>query len=133
MSFQVLPILDRELMDSPKLTGFSLTATQEKLQVYRTMRSYADRTEWVVTDMPMYAFLIEKPVPPTLATFSRKRLVTGELTDMDILLAMQTYQPEQVMMARFVIPTLEDYLKENYNLILNEDPYRLFLRKDISP
>jgi hypothetical protein len=86
-----------------------------------------------MTDMPMYAFRVQRPVPPSVATFSSKRLATGSLTEEDILRAMLDYQPEQVLMARFQIPALEDHLKEHYTLILSVEFFRLFLRNDIQP
>ncbi|HEX2994901.1 MAG TPA: hypothetical protein VHP14_08755, partial [Anaerolineales bacterium] len=76
-------------------------------------------------------FRVGKPVPPNLATFSSKRLATGALTADDILAAMHEYQPEQVLMARFEIPALEEYLQDNYTLILSVEYFRLFLRNDL--
>jgi hypothetical protein len=58
-------------------------------------------------------------------------LATGSLTEEDILQAMRDYQPEQVLMARFVIPKLEDYLEQNYTLILEAEFFRLFVRNDV--
>jgi hypothetical protein len=46
---------------------------------------------------------------------------------------MREYQPEQVLMARFEIPALEEYLQENYTLILYVEYFRLFLRNDLAP
>ena len=74
---------------------------------------------------------VKKPVPPILATFSRKRLITGSLSDEDILTAMREYHPEQVLMARFVIPELEAYLQQNYTLVSSPEFFRLFVRKDL--
>lgn len=127
------PVLDRGLMNRPRLSDFPLKATAGKLRVLRTMNVYVDQTNWIVTDMPMYAFRVGRPVPPNLATFSSKRLATGSLTDEDILDAMREYQPEQVLIARFKIPVLEAYLQENYTLILSVEYFRLFLRNDIKP
>ena len=127
-----MPVLDRELMNRPRLTDFDLKATPGKLRVIRTMNEYIDQTEWILTDMPIYAFRVHRPVPPNLATFSSKRLATGSLTEEDILTAMRDYDPEQVLMARFHIPSLEAYLEENYTLILSVEYFRLFLRNDIN-
>ena len=127
------PTLDRDLMNSPRLSDFSLRATSGKLRVIRTMDEYVDQTNWIMTDMPMYAFRVARPVPPEVATFSSKRLATGSLTEEDILTAMREYQPEQVLMARFQIPGLEAYLQEHYTLILSVEFFRLFLRNDIQP
>jgi len=128
-----LPELDSELMNKPRFDNFTLKATAGKLKVLETMNQYADQTNWIVTDMPMYAFRVHKPVPPVLATFSLKRLETGSLTEDDILTAMQEYKPEQVMMARFEIPRLETYLKEHYTLVLSIEFFRLFIRNDLVP
>ena len=125
------PVLDKELMNRPRISGFNLRATPGKLKVLRTMDEYIRQTNWIVTDMPMYAFRVGRPVPPILATFSSKRLATGSLTEADILTAMRDYKPEQVLMARFVIPSLEEYLQENYTLILSEEYFRLFIRNDL--
>jgi 4-amino-4-deoxy-L-arabinose transferase-like glycosyltransferase len=133
VSVHYWPVLDRELMNHPRLTDFSLRATSGKLRVIRTMDEYIDQTSWILTDMPMYAFRVGRPVPPSVATFSSKRLATGSLTEGDILSAMRDYQPEQVLMARFHIPALEVYLQEHYTLILDVEFFRLFLRNDIQP
>ena len=125
------PSLDRDLMNRPRLTDFSLRATSGKLKVLRVMSEYIDQTNWIMTDMPMYAFRVGRPVPPNVATFSSKRLATGSLTEKDILVAMRDYQPEQVLMARFELPALEVYLQENYTLILSVEFFRLFLRNDL--
>ena len=129
---QYLPALDKQLMDSPRITGLSLRATSGKLKVIRTMNEYIDQTNWIMTDMPMYAFRVHRPVPPSIATFSSKRLATGSLTEEDILTAMREYRPEQVLMARFEIPALEAYLQENYTLILSVEFFRLFIRNDLN-
>ena len=133
VSAQYMPVLDKELSDSPRVSGFSLRATSGKLKVIDTMNEYADQTKWIMTDMPMYAFRVHRPVPPIVATFSSKRLATGSLTDEDILGAMREYQPEQVLMARFVIPSLENYLQEHYTLVLSQEYFRLFIRNDLHP
>jgi len=117
VSINYFPTFDKELLNQPRISGFNLKATPGKLKVLRTMNEYVDQTNWVMTDMPMYAFRVHRPVPPNLATFSQKRLSTGSLTENDILTAMKTYRPEQVLIARFEIPSLEEYLQKNYTLI----------------
>jgi hypothetical protein len=131
VSLHYAPTLDRELMNTPRISDFSLRATPGKLRVIRTMNEYIDQTNWIMTDMPMYAFRVQRPVPPNVATFSSKRLATGSLTEEDILTAMREYQPEQVLLARFQIPALEEYLQKNYTLVLSVEFFRLFLRNDI--
>jgi 4-amino-4-deoxy-L-arabinose transferase-like glycosyltransferase len=130
---QYVPVLDRELMNRPRLTDFTLRATSGKLKVLRTMDANIHQTRWIMSDMPMYAFRVGRPVPPSLATISQKRLSTGSLTEEDILAAMREYRPEQVLIARFQIPALEQYVQENYTLILSVEFFRLFLRNDLQP
>jgi 4-amino-4-deoxy-L-arabinose transferase-like glycosyltransferase len=125
------PTVNGQLSNHPSIRGESLQATAGKLKVLNTMSDYIDQTHWIVTDMPMYAYLVKRPVPPILATFSRKRLVTGSLTDEDILTAVREYNPEQVLMARFTIPALNTYLESHYTLIASPEFFRLYLRNDI--
>ena len=126
-------VLDKDLLNSPSIQGSELQATAGKLKILNLMNEYVNQTNWIVTDVPMFAFRVARPVPPVLATFSSKRLATGSLTEEDILKAMREYQPEQVLMARFEIPALEEYLRENYTLMLSPEFYRLFLRNDLVP
>jgi hypothetical protein len=125
------PVLDSELMDRPQLSDFSLKATAGKIKVVSTMNEYAPQTNWIVTDMPMYAFIVKRPVPPILATFSRKRLETGSLTETDVIAAVREYQPEQVLMARFTMPNLIAYLQENYTLVIWPEFFNLYIRNDL--
>ena len=131
LSLHYLPVVDRELLDQPRLRASGLVATSGKLRVIDKMNEYRDQTHWIVTDMPMYAFRVHRPVPPSLATISQKRLSTGSLTDQDILAAMEQYRPEQVLIARFTIPALEAYLQKDYTLIYSPEYFRLFLRNDL--
>jgi 4-amino-4-deoxy-L-arabinose transferase-like glycosyltransferase len=127
------PVVGKELLNQPRFRASSLDATSGKLRVIDKMNEYRDQTHWIVTDLPMYAFRVHKPVPPILATISQKRLSTGSLTEADILSAMEEYKPEQVLMARFTLPALEDYLQKNYTLIYSPEYFRLFLRNDLTP
>jgi hypothetical protein len=102
VSIHYLPVLDRELMDSPRISDFNLRATSGKLKVLRALNEHIDQTNWIVTDMPMYAFRVQRPVPRTWRR-SPANDWHGALTEEDILAAC-AYQPEQVLMARFEIP-----------------------------
>jgi 4-amino-4-deoxy-L-arabinose transferase-like glycosyltransferase len=133
VSFSYLPGLNKELLNRPRFRASSLDASSGKLRVIDKMNEYRDQTHWIMTDLPMYAFRVHKPVPPILATISQKRISTGSLTQADILAAMEEYRPEQVLIARFTIPALEDYLKKNYTLIYSPEYFRLFLRNDLNP
>ncbi len=133
VSFSYFPSLNKELLSRPRFRASSLDASSGKLRVIDKMNEYRDETHWIMTDLPIYAFRVQKPVPPILATISQKRLSTGSLTEADILAAMEEYRPEQVLIARFTLPVLEDYLKKNYTLIYSPEYFRLFLRNDLAP
>jgi 4-amino-4-deoxy-L-arabinose transferase-like glycosyltransferase len=131
VTLNYLPKLDQQLMDRPRISGFSLHASAGRIEVIRAMNEYINQTNWILTDTPMYAFIVQRPVPPSLATFSKKRWVTGSLTEAEILAAMREYKPEQVLMRRFVIPGLEAYLHDKYTLIVSPKHFRLFIRNDL--
>jgi len=89
------------------------------------MTKYTTKTQWVVTDMPMYAFRVGLPVPPPLAAITDKRLASGEVSEEQIIQVIDDYQPEQVLMGRFNLPVVEAYLKKDYRRIYQwgEDAY----------
>jgi hypothetical protein len=82
------------------------------------MKKYSGQTHVVVTDRPIYAFYAGLPVPPSLATPSLKRLVTGFLKPSDYLRSIQEERPEMVLFARF--PGLRDavvpHIRQDYVL-----------------
>jgi hypothetical protein len=94
---------------------------------------YKDETNWIVTDVPMYAFRRGLMVPPELAVFSSKRLATGELNEVEIIHVIETYQPEQVLIARFDLPDVREYLDRNYNQVYSQGEKGLYIRSDMEP
>ncbi|MEI6289014.1 MAG: hypothetical protein WCP19_01150, partial [Chloroflexota bacterium] len=100
-------------------------------QIIQVMEKYKDQTNWVVTDLPIYAFNLERPVPPILATFSFKRMITGNLTQNTIIDSMKKFDPEQVLIGRFKLPLLEKYLLNKYTLVSTENGVRLFIRNNL--
>jgi Dolichyl-phosphate-mannose-protein mannosyltransferase len=117
---------------SPKTFGAEPEMPPNPARVFRRMQRYAPQSNWVVTDMPMYAFRIGVPVPPELAVFSAKRLETGDLDQEDILAAVGKYRPEQIMFGRFRFPGLGQDLLNEYDLIYEDNDMQLYIRKDIS-
>lgn len=115
----------------PSISSSDLGLGADKEAFLRKMIKFAPQTEWVVTDLPMYAFRAGLPVPPELAVFSLKRVITGNLKEEDVLAAVIKYSPEQVLIGRFEYPILERYLAENYRLIEMKDKVKLYLRKDL--
>jgi hypothetical protein len=93
------------------------------------MSDHAQETNWVFTDRPMFAFLAKLPVPPFLAVLSSKRLLSGELTQAEILQVLETYKPEMVLSGRFDIPAAQEYMsRRNFRRIDSTLRYRLYFR-----
>jgi hypothetical protein len=95
------------------------------------MTSRAARTNWVVTDLPMYAFRAGLPVPPPLAAITDKRLSSGEISEAQIIQVIEDYHPEQVLLGRFDLPAVEAYLKEDYRRIYQWGRKTLYLHGDL--
>jgi 4-amino-4-deoxy-L-arabinose transferase-like glycosyltransferase len=91
------------------------------------MTSWANRTHWVVTDLPMYAFRVGLLVPPPLAAITDKRLASGEITEAQIIQVIETYKPEQVLLGRFDLPAVEDHVREDYRRIYQFGRKTLYL------
>jgi 4-amino-4-deoxy-L-arabinose transferase-like glycosyltransferase len=121
----------KQIYPREQIKRSSLIAPKHQMDVLRAMRDYADYTNWIVTDMPIYAALLRKPVPPDLATFTLKRLATKALTEEEVISSVKVYKPEQVLLTRFNLPKLEIQLMKNYSLILEKRDYRLYVRNDI--
>jgi hypothetical protein len=111
-------------------TGLEVGARVER--VLATMSDYAPQTEWVFTDSPMFAFRARLAVPPELAVMTDKRIRTGMITDAEILAIIREYQPEQILLGRFTLPGLDEYLAENYRIVARKEDFLiLYLRNDL--
>jgi 4-amino-4-deoxy-L-arabinose transferase-like glycosyltransferase len=94
------------------------------------MIDHAPNTEWIITNLPMYAFRVGLPIPPHLAAITEKRLDTGDLTESEILAAVKSYNPAQVLIGRRIFPQLKAYLDKNYRLSYSRGKRYLYIRKD---
>jgi hypothetical protein len=127
------PVTLSAFNSSPAFRVPEFRATSSEVKFLRYLREYAPQTHWLVTDLPMFAFYANLPVPPNLVVFSSKRVETGELTEEEVLKTIQEYRPEQVLMGRFEFPSLRRYLKEQYRLVQARELYELYVSKDIVP
>jgi hypothetical protein len=102
-------------------------------KLLKKINQFAPQTNWMVTDMPMFAFRADLKVPPDLVVISWKRLAAGDLDEQEILNILQTLRPEQVLFGRFEFAALDNYLTENYDLVLerNNEKTRLYIRKSL--
>ncbi len=115
----------------PSLANSGLEIGPLRIRFLDEMRKYQGQTNWVVTDLPMYAYRVGLLVPPETAVFSAKRVETGFLTDTDLLAVLQQYTPEQVLLGRFRYPEVEAYLDENYHVVHQDDQTKLYIRNDL--
>lgn len=92
---------------------------------------YKSETKWMLTDRPMYAFRNGILVPPEFAVLSLKRMITGEVTEEDLIEGVVRYKPEQVLIARYSLPNLENHLSQEYTLSAEyELGMKLYIRSD---
>lgn len=92
---------------------------------------YADQTEMLVTDRPMFAFRTGLSVPPYIAAFTGKRYKIGDLTEDEVLETIKQYKPAQVVLARFFHPIIEEYLKDSYAIRYTRNNDTIYIRRDI--
>jgi len=122
--------LDEFDFDLPNLKISPSTNLQER-QIVALMSDHAQETNWVFTDRPMFAFLAKLPVPPFLAVFSSKRILSGELTQAEILEVLEAYKPEMVLGGRFDVPAAREYMSRRNFRRIDETPfYRLYFRRN---
>jgi 4-amino-4-deoxy-L-arabinose transferase-like glycosyltransferase len=105
------------------------TASEVKFLAY--IRQYAPQTHWFVTDLPIYAFDTNLPVPPDLVVLSSKRVETGELSEEYIIATIQKYHPELVMFGRNKFPSVRKYLQADYQLVDERGLSALYVLKDL--
>ena len=121
-AYQRIPnSLNRFSLDLPNL-GTYIPEDQFDFEIVAIMRNYADQTNIVFTDRPMYAFRSGIPVHPYLAVITQKRYVTGDPSQEEIFSILIQTKPEQVILGRFDIPAVQDYMET-----------RNFVRVDSSP
>ena len=85
------------------------------------------KTDWMVTDSPMFAFRAGIRVPPATAVLSRKQLETKNMTDAKMIDIINQYEPEQVFLKRFEWSQLNEFLARNYQLT-KEREFRLYTK-----
>jgi len=116
----------------PTLSGSGLMLTDSEHKFLELIIDNAPQTEWIITDMPMYAFRARLPVPPNLALISQSRIDTGYITEQEIISTIEQYQPEQVFLGHYPFPQVIAYLDEYYTLLRSQDGLYLYLRPDLN-
>lgn len=92
----------------------------KNLKVIELVLKHSKSTQWLFTDRPIYGFYAGLRVPPEIAVMSYKRFNSGKLTNDYLLAVLQTYRPEQIVLARWTsriknYSKLSAYINENYS------------------
>ncbi len=121
-----------------RLTLFDLPAEARQdihareVLLARVMQNQS-RTQWLFSDLPMVAFRAGIPTPPSVAVVSVKRMNAGQLSDADIVDAMEKYHPEQIAIGRVPFGAeVMKYFDEHYRLMWQERKVSHYLRADLS-
>jgi len=106
--------MDRQLIQGPKLE-------EPEQQAIHFLETSATEEDFVITDDQYLAFVANRPVPPSLADTSWKRLHTGYLTVPELVEATIEYKVQAVLLrsdGRFVsaAPEYVHWLRENHRL-----------------
>lgn len=91
-------------------------------EIVALIGDYSDRTSYLFTDRPMYAFRSGVAMPPELAVITQKRYSTGDPTQEEIYAVLMETKPEQIIIHRFEYPAVRRYME-----------IRNFVRVDNSP
>lgn len=100
-------------------------------KILRVVFKYAPKTEWMVTDLPMFAYRAGLLVPPNLAVITSKRYTSGLITEDEIVQTIKDYQPGIILLGRFEYPMVKTSLTRDYQLVYEADQADLFIRKDL--
>jgi hypothetical protein len=91
-------------------------------EIVALIGDYAEETNYLFTDRPMYAFRSGVSMPPELAVITQKRYSTGDPSQEEIYDVMMNTKPEQIVIYRFEYPAVREYMET-----------RNFVRVDNSP
>jgi len=110
-----------------------LNQSQSKIEVISNLLKYKKVTNWIFTDLPIYAFYADLNIPPEIAVFARKRLASGYLTNELLTSVMEKYHPEQIILGRFpeVQNSLQSYLNEKYLKIYQQGSTKHYLLRTL--
>ena len=118
---RVPPTADNFRLDLPNFAAYDLSQDVD-FEIVAIIGNYAERTHFLFTDRPMYAFRSGVPVSPGLAVITQKRYSTGDPTQEQIYSILLETKPEQVILTRFDHPAVQRYMQP-----------RNFIRVDKSP
>lgn len=99
----------------------------------RADASATDRSNWIFTDHPFYAFQAGLAVPPEIAVLSRKTLEANIIRQEQLAKVLRDYAPQFVLFERFTdsySPEVMDEIHAHYNKEIEEGPARYYIRHE---
>lgn len=130
-AFQIPGFVDA--METPNLSELAeVSIGKGQKAILDTVVAYKEETQWMLTDLPMYAYRAGVPIIPETAVMTRKRVFTGNLSEERIIQAIRDYRPEQVLLGGLSYPLVEEFLLEDYDVFLfSGDRTKLYIMRDL--
>ena len=127
---QRLPVVVPEFTRTPTFILQVELEPPKELRIVREIDRRAGDSDWMVTDLPIYAFRAGIPVPPELAVFSSKRVAAGDISESSLLEIIDRYNPRLILWGRFDFPVLRAKLAERYRQVYALHGNVLYMRND---
>jgi 4-amino-4-deoxy-L-arabinose transferase-like glycosyltransferase len=92
-----------------------------------------DKSDWIFTDHPFYAFQAGLVVPPEIAVLSRKTLEANIIRQEQLAKVLRDYGPRFVLFERFTdsySPEVMDEVHAHYSKEIEEGPARYYIRHE---
>jgi len=107
--------------------------SQPRLINLQRINAYQNQTNWLFTDIAMYGFYSNLKIPPEIAVFPAKRLISGNINQEILLNVLEKYQPEQILIARFpvIIELIKPYLDTHYRKIYEDEKTQHYLIQNL--
>ena len=121
----------KEINSWRKACNSEIQTTSLDRQFLAEITRVGSKTDWIITDSPIFAFRAGMLVPPATAVLSRKQLETGNITEEELIDIIERYQPEQVFFKRFDWSEVTKFLDRSYYLKQQADNFRLYVRNDL--
>ncbi len=128
---RIPPTINNFRIDLPNFGTYE-PSDQVDFEIVALIGKYAEQTHYLFTDRPMYAFRSGMRVHPGLAVITQKRYTTGEPSQEEIAAILEEIKPEQVILSRFEIPAVREYMStRNFVRVDNSPVSRHYVRGDI--
>jgi len=113
--------------DMPNLAARDSLQTRE-YDVLTLIEYFDPGGGYLITDRPMFAFRANRQIPPGLANLSQKVLRSGIVSQGQIIELIRSSGSPIVLLARFELPGVEEYLDARYDQKYGYRELRLFVR-----